>query len=212
LIASGLVGIGPMGRSPAPVCTNWVVMPDNFLSPAQVARLRASVELSRLEGVREGARTAVRNAVIVELLLRTGLRVSALCALRTGDLYLRDGRADVLVRRGKGGKARMVAISERLAEYLRRYLDGLVLNGPLFVSERRGHLTRSAVHRVWKAALDRGGLSTSWGVHATRHSYARRGVSTHARPAAHPAAARTCQRRDNDRVRELARRGRAARG
>lgn len=114
----------------------------------------------------------VRNAVMVELLLGTGLRVSELCALRTGDLYLQDGRADVLVRRGKGGKARMVAISGRLAAYLRQYLEGVEPNGPLFVSERGGHLTRSAVHRVWKTALERAGLPTSWGVHATRHSYA----------------------------------------
>ena len=43
---------------------------------------------------------------------------------------------------------------------------------PLFLSERRGHLSRSAVHRVWKAALRAAGLDTRWGVHATRHSYA----------------------------------------
>jgi integrase/recombinase XerD len=103
----------------------WLVTPDKFLAPDQVATLRASVEASRNAGVREGEWIAIRNAVMVELLLGTGLRVSELCALRKGDLYLLDGRADVLVRRGKGGKARMIAISERLAAYLRGYLDGL---------------------------------------------------------------------------------------
>jgi len=73
--------------------------------------------------------------------------------------------ADVLVRRGKGNKSRMVAISSRLAVYLRDFLAWKETEGqctdperPLFVSERRGHLSRSAVHRVWKAALARAGL------------------------------------------------------
>ena len=122
---------------------------------------------------------AVRNAAIVELLLGSGLRVSEACALRVADVFLRDGRADVLVRRGKGGKRRLVAISERLAEYLRAFLAGAAEQGeevdpdrPLFVSERGGALTRSAIDRIWKAALSNAGLPTRWGVHATRHSYA----------------------------------------
>jgi site-specific recombinase XerD len=167
---------GKRARRPSgpvnPAMRTWLVTPDKFLAPDQVATLRASVEASRNEGVREGEWMAIRNAVMVELLLGTGLRVSELCALRKGDLYLLDGRADVLVRRGKGGKARMVAISERLAAYLRGYLDGLKPDGPLFVSARGGHLTRSGAHRVWKAALERAELPTRWGVHATRHSYA----------------------------------------
>jgi site-specific recombinase XerD len=157
----------------------WLVTPDRFLSPTQVARLRASTELARERGLAEHDQLTVRNAAIVELLLGSGLRVSEACGLHVGDLYLRDGRADLLVRHGKAGKSRMVAISERLAEYVRVFLARRVTDGetidpesPLFVSERGGPPTRSAVHRVWKAVLSRAGLPTTWGVHATRHSYA----------------------------------------
>jgi site-specific recombinase XerD len=159
--------------------TNWLVTPDKFLSPPDVATLRASIEASRDAGVAHGDVMAVRNAAIVELLLGSGLRVSEACALRVADVFLRDGRADVLVRRGKGGKRRLVAISERLAEYLRAFLAGAGEQGvedpptrSLFVSERGGALTRSAIHRIWKGALSNAGLPTRWGVHATRHSYA----------------------------------------
>jgi len=43
---------------------------------------------------------------------------------------------------------------------------------PLFLSERFGAMSRSAIHRIWKAALEAAVLPTRWGVHATRHSYA----------------------------------------
>jgi len=157
------------------VRSNWIVTPDKFLAPDQVARLRASADLQR----RTGEVLSVRNAAVIEVLLGTGLRVSEVCSLKVGELYLQDGRADVVVRRGKGNKSRMVAVSARLAAYLREFLAWRATCGqrtdperPLFVSERGGPLTRSAVHRVWKAALAHAGLPTRWGVHATRHSYA----------------------------------------
>jgi site-specific recombinase XerD len=161
------------------VRSTWLVTPDKFLSPEQVERLRASVESVRRSGLAANARIAVRNSVMVELLLGTGLRVSELCALRVADVYSENGRADVFVRRGKGGKSRLVAISERLALYVRAYIGWEIRvgqqpapDGPLFRSERGRHLTRSALHRIWKGALARAGLPTTWGVHATRHSYA----------------------------------------
>jgi site-specific recombinase XerD len=156
-----------------------LVTPDKFLSPAQIATLRGSLEVSRSAGAAAEDELAVRNAVMIELLVGSGLRVSELCGLRVADVYLSNGRADLLVRRGKGGKSRLVAISERLAEYLRRFLARRTPEGrdleperPMFLSERGRALTRSALHRIWKTALRRAGLSTTWGVHATRHSYA----------------------------------------
>ena len=169
----------PRSKGKVPVGT-WLVTPDKFLKPNQVAVLRASLEGARQRGVLHGDGLAVRNAVLVELLLGTGLRVSEACALSVGDLYLVDAeKSDLVVRNGKGGKARMVAISGRLAACLRDYLVTKAAAGesnrpdaPLFRSERGGQLSRSAVHRVWKAILASAGLPTTWGVHATRHSYA----------------------------------------
>ena len=161
------------------VRTTWLVTPDKFLSPAQIATLRGSLEVGRSTAAATDDELAVRNAVMIELLVGSGLRVSELCGLRVADVYLSNGRADLLVRRGKGGKSRMVAISGRLADYLRIFLARRTTEGrdlepelPMFLSERGGALTRSAVHRIWKAALSRAGLPTTWGVHATRHSYA----------------------------------------
>ncbi len=154
---------------------NWVVTPNKFLDAQQVAALRGTMDTQRPKGDRYD----VRNAAIIETLLGTGLRVSELCALVVGDLYLDRGAAQVLVRRGKGGKTRLVAISVGLAEYLSKFIKGkaemgepVEPNSPLFVSERGCRLHRSAVHRIWKAALKLVGLPLHHGVHATRHSYA----------------------------------------
>lgn len=121
----------------------------------------------------------MRNAGIVETLLGTGLRVSELCALVVSDLFLDVGAANVLVRRGKGGKTRLVAISDQLSRYLQEFLAWKYSNGevtertsPLFMSERFAAMTRSAVHRIWKRTLQEAQLPSRWGVHATRHSYA----------------------------------------
>ncbi len=153
----------------------WLVTPEKFLDGKQVAALRRTVDIQR----RSGDRYSVRNAAIVETLFGTGLRVSELCALVVGDLYLDRGAAQVLVRHGKGNKTRLVAISISLAKYLVRFIRWKNSSGepaspesPLFMSERGGLMHRSAVHRVWKAALERAGLPSHHGVHATRHSYA----------------------------------------
>jgi site-specific recombinase XerD len=161
------------------VARNWLVTPDKFLCTEQVATLRAKVEEARQRGLTAGDKIAVRNSALVEVLLGTGLRVSELCGLTIGDIYLRSGRADVVVRHGKGDKARIVAISHSLAGYLTELLAWKATVGehveprqPVFVSERGSFLTRSAVHRIWKTTLKSAGLPETWGVHATRHSYA----------------------------------------
>ena len=153
----------------------WIVTPDKFLSPPQVAQLRAHLNVQRTSG----DRNAIRNAAVIETLLGTGLRVSELCSLVVGDLFLDSGAANVVVRRGKGGKSRLVAVSDQLCSYLQEFLAWKRINGepmdrtsPLFMSERFAAMTRSAVHRIWKAALEAAQLPTRWGVHATRHSYA----------------------------------------
>jgi len=153
----------------------WIVTPEKFLRSEQVNILRHCLELGRASG----DRYAVRNAAIIETLLGTGLRVSELCALVVGDLFLEAGSAQVVVRNGKGGRARLVPIGGLLAKYLRHYLawksqqgEGTGSGDAVFLSERGTGITRSAVHRIWKQALADAGLPTRWGVHSTRHSYA----------------------------------------
>ncbi len=69
----------------------WVVSPEKFLAPDDVHRLRPilgdSATLARARGVQ-----AVRDQLIVELALGTGLRVSELSNLKVEDLFLKKGQ------------------------------------------------------------------------------------------------------------------------
>ncbi len=77
-------------------------------------------ELSRLLKGPEGSDVkALRDRAILELLFSTGLRVSELCALpRDIDL-----KSDELSIRGKGGKVRVVFLSDLAKSALKAYLD-----------------------------------------------------------------------------------------
>jgi len=60
-----------------------------------------------------------RNYTIVSLLWCTGLRSSELCALRWKDIDLEEGT--LLVRKGKGGKQRLLFFNDRIWEDMRKY-------------------------------------------------------------------------------------------
>ena len=60
-----------------------------------------------------------RNYMIAVVLWCTGLRSAELCALRWADIDLDQGT--LLVRKGKGGKQRMLFLNDRLWEDLRQY-------------------------------------------------------------------------------------------
>lgn len=111
--------------------------------------------------------TALRDRCIIMTLLDTGLRAAELCALRLDDLDVKSGV--MLVRHGKGDKARIVYAGKATRRVLWRYLAGERKDArpsdPLFVT-RDGrpltpshlshlvmHLGRRAGVRVWPHLL-----------------------------------------------------------
>ena len=95
-----------------------------FLERDQVERLVTAADTTKEEGIRDRA--------IMELLFSTGLRVSELVKLNHAEMNLERREFGVI---GKGGHARIVFISDRAAEWIRRYLEVLPL--PLQHHERR---------------------------------------------------------------------------
>jgi integrase/recombinase XerD len=141
------------------------------LNEAEVERLLALAHA--VEGP-EG----LRAAALVELLYATGLRVSELVGLPLAAVA-RDPR--VLVVRGKGGKERMVPLSEAarqaLRDYLvvrRRFVPGRGESKWLFPSRgQSGHLTRRRVGQLLKQlALDAGLAPEKVAPHVLRHAFA----------------------------------------
>src|SRR3989344_1665922 len=83
-----------------------------FLSGEQIDRLLNAPSLMKLQGRRDKA--------ILEVLYSTGLRVSELVGLNRDRVDLERREFGVI---GKGGKARLVFVSGRAAEWIKRYLD-----------------------------------------------------------------------------------------
>lgn len=150
------------------------------------APLATAVTVQRKLSADEAARHAllrVRDAALVELLYGTGLRVSEACALDLADIDATRyaGATVVLVRRGKGGKARQVPLSggaERaLAAYLpvRQELARLAGAAPgpaLFINRDAGRLTPRSVQRLVRHWSIAGGARATTTPHGLRHTFA----------------------------------------
>jgi integrase/recombinase XerC len=119
----------------------------------------------------DGARD-LRDKALLELLYGSGLRVAEASALDVGDLDLARGRVRVW---GKGGKQRIVPLSEPAADALRRWLadgrGGLATGASpaaaLFLNLRGRRMTPRDARRV----LDRRAVAPTH-PHALRHTFA----------------------------------------
>lgn len=145
-----------------------------YLSEDDVDALLAA---SRLHEGAEGKRLVA----LMEILYATGLRVSELVGLPLSALG-RDGR--ILTVRGKGGKERLVPLTEPAMDAVADYLDvrdtfvpkKKVEKGPRFLFPSRGkdgHLTRARFAQILKTLAAEAGLPPSKvSPHVLRHSFA----------------------------------------
>jgi integrase/recombinase XerD len=121
---------------------------------------------------------ATRMACLIELLYASGLRVSELLSLPKAAAKTRQPLIAVC---GKGGKERLVPISEPARAAIQRYRalleterPGLVKSPWLFPADgATGHLTRQVFARELKIVAAAAGLSAAQiSPHALRHAFA----------------------------------------
>lgn len=123
-------------------------------------------------------RSAIAQAAI-EMLYASGLRISELLALPR-VVAQAGGGAGMIVVRGKGGRERLVPLSERARDAARALLaiDGRDADsdprGPLFAGRTAGRpLTRQAFDHILAEVALRAGLPTgAVSPHVLRHSFA----------------------------------------
>lgn len=139
--------------------------------------LITSTELSRLLDAPEGSDVKVlRDKAILELLFSTGLRVSELCSLNTDT----DFSLEQFSIRGKGGKVRVVFLSEAAKAALNKYLKARKdMNDALFVqvgkeikTKKPSPLTRRSIERIVKYYAVKAGIGKKVTPHVIRHSFA----------------------------------------
>lgn len=119
----------------------------------------------------------LRDKAILELLFSTGLRVSELCNLKKEDVNLKK---DEFAVEGKGGRWRVVFLSNQAKYWLKRYLEKREDISPyLFVrhdkaSEKKQEkgITPRSVQRLVKKYAKVAGITKKITTHTLRHSFA----------------------------------------
>lgn len=128
------------------------------------------------EPLRGSGPKALRDAAMIEVLYATGMRVSELVALNTGDVNLASGTVRCF---GKAQKERVIPMPIRAVHALRDYLDeGRVAylknrdERALFLNPRGARLTRQGLWLIIKEYVESAGIRVPVTPHTLRHSFA----------------------------------------
>jgi integrase/recombinase XerD len=113
----------------------------------------------------------VRNRAILRLLYGSGVRVSELCRLRWEDVQENGDGLQVTVF-GKGGKTRVVRLSEGTSEELRSLRGEHGPKEPIFLSRRGGPISPVQVWRIVRDSAKRAGFVGDVSPHWLRHAHA----------------------------------------
>jgi tyrosine recombinase XerC len=156
-------------RSPRPERT----LP-SWMSRTEIDRLFVLSENRAAEGTFRG----VRDHAILELLYATGLRLSELHGLNTGDV---DLVGDLVKLRGKGKKERIVPLGRAAVTALRRWepLRARTVasaatrdRDAVFVAQHGRRLSRRRIQTIVSEFLHKASEDTGLSTHSLRHTFA----------------------------------------
>ena len=143
-----------------------------FLEPDELQRLLDSPEGNNLASLRDRA--------LLTTLFSTGMRVSELCSLDRNKIDVNRGEVGI---RGKGGKIRVVFLSDNTKKYLKDYIDkrpdadeALFIRIPkskIFNKDSDLRLTPRSIQRIIKKhSIKAGIMGKNVSPHTLRHSFA----------------------------------------
>jgi site-specific recombinase XerD len=145
-----------------------------FLEPDELSELLDSPFKYKKNS--ESDIVTLRDKAILELLFSTGLRVSELANLKRDDINLKSDQFSV---RGKGGKIRVVFLSNQARYWLKKYLDARNDISPtLFVrhdragKEKETALTPRSIERLVVKYAKIAGITKRVTPHTLRHVFA----------------------------------------
>ena len=144
----------------------------SFLTVDEVKQLLAYPDITKIEGI--------RDRTILEVLFSSGLRVSELVSLNRDSVNLKKGEFSVI---GKGRRVRMVFLSPRALDWVRKYLLAREDKWrPLFIRHKgkiypenygeKMRLSARSVQRIVKKYARAAGIAKEVTPHGLRHSFA----------------------------------------
>ena len=113
-------------------------------------RSRAEYHLTRLELLKVvSSPRSLRDRTMLSLMAETGLRRAEVVGLTIGDLRLSEYLA--VVRGGKGGKSRLIPLTNSLVNMLQQIIRSR-MQGPVFVSRNGGGISSRQLSRIVEKA------------------------------------------------------------
>ncbi len=158
--------------------------PDKIELPKQIMRMVSFLTIDQMEQLLNSADTTtdigLRDKAILETLFSTGLRVSELVSLNRDTINLERKEFSV---RGKGGKVRVVFLSDTSARWIDEYLKTRKDRfKPLFIRysrdvnyDRAGEkmrLTTRSIRNIVNHYSKKAGIPINVTPHTLRHSFA----------------------------------------
>jgi integrase/recombinase XerD len=164
MVDSGRMKVDPARSLPSPQVAKHSL---KFLSPSEYQQLLA-------EAAKLSTPEAKRDAVMLELLYATGLRISELVALNVNNIDVEQGYVRI-------DSKRHIPFERRVRQILGNFLRGDRLDllydegeQALFLNRRGKRLTRQGFWQIIKSYASRAGLGDKVTPQTLRHSFARR--------------------------------------
>jgi site-specific recombinase XerD len=159
------------------IFSRWLLDPAKCLLKKEVEKLLGYLKTKAQE---TQSKPAIRNYFTIHLALATGLRVMEIAKLNCDDLFIENVVPLLIVKKGKGGKRRIVFFNSNFKKHCKEYLEwkesiGESINPgqPLIVSSNTGkHLTTRALQLAFKHCAKEAGLPSRYSIHCLRHTYA----------------------------------------
>ena len=153
--------------------SQWIMSFEKLMTETEVKALRAVLKAAAIVAKSKARQGPVRDQCIVELALKTGLRVSEISQLKLQDIDLKRGGNSLIVRHGKGNKSRVVKFSSKLKSLILEYIDYRDKDSEyLFPSERQDYMSSNGIQKVFKKWAKQAGLPKRYSIHSCRHYYA----------------------------------------
>ena len=111
-----------------------------------------------------------KSKLIIKMLYSSGLRLSECINMKVDDLEFNDKIA--WVRGGKGGKDRMVILSEKLAKELEKYFKGRSFQSEYAFPGPNGVMSDRNVRKLVVNAAKKAGIRKKVSPHTLRHCFA----------------------------------------
>ncbi|MEX0685755.1 MAG: site-specific integrase [Balneolales bacterium] len=151
--------------------TQTELTPDKYLSKNELSKLLTTVTEKATLDKAKGRTVWPRIEMMIQLASNTGMRVAELVDIQVHEVNT-GHEPSVYVSNGKGGKPRLIPISNQLKKRLKDFINANELKPTdcLFNVNGRQYSTMG-LQQQFKKAARAAGLDSMYSIHSLRHTY-----------------------------------------